>query len=231
MGDLGSGDRAIAFRRSDTLGGVGLNYSLEAILLRSGAEKLLPALRTVLDAQSRERLAGLAWSPEHEEEAETLIGTTELRAGGIRGLRPEEYEQVDQICFGLWVTLEPEMQEHTQTEIEEGPVSLGCMWTSIDAGRRYLRVQMTAATSGISRILIESQAVRDLWAEFAVRAGAIVAYLDVEGEALPIQLYPVTGEVMTPDEDTLRFVNHVDSATDLICEYIVRTNKLEPGGQ
>ena len=156
----------------------------------------------------------------------TIIGTNETDARGIAGLELDEYERDNSYCFSLLIQLEPEMESHLgdhKFSCFDRRDRFGCMWTSFCAGSEYLFVEMTAATTGMSLVLQYSDAIHNCWRNFARQTDAIVAYVDLEGDCA-IQLFPNSGDVILPDDDTLAYKNDYHASVDLKAKYIRNAN-------
>jgi hypothetical protein len=175
---------------------MGLNYSLCAILPRDQSPGLLEQLSKVLDAPSRRRIKNLVWSPA------TKISDTDSR--GIADLPLVENEHENDYGFLLQIKLEQDMKvhliDHRFTCFDRAD-SFGSMWTSAFAGSEYLFVKMTAATSGMSRVLQDSDAIHKTWRQFAKASKAVVAYVDLESES-GIMVFPKSGDCVIPVNET-----------------------------
>lgn len=199
-----------------------LNYSLCAIIHRTDSSNLLSELAKLLDSGSSIRLKHLTWKPATEISRQTFIGTTEIDASGIANLLVEEWEQENYYCFSLQIKLEPEFRD-----VDES-ISFGCMWTSIFAGAKYLLIQMTAASTNMSLTVQKSNAIHNVWQNFAKKIDAIVAYIDIEEDCCGIQLFPNVGEIQLPDWETLAYQEncHCHYSIDLMTKFIIAVNDL-----
>ncbi len=208
---------------------MGLNYSLCAIFAREDASEIFKHLSKHLHNEDQSRMKNVVWSPRTESLRSTLIGTIETDARDIAGLIMGQYEQDNHYCLNLLIKLESEMKAHlgeNQSTYIDQPEGFGCMWTSICAGKKYVLLEMTAATSRMSRILEGSTAIHRLWHEFANQSDAILAYLDKEGE-YAIQLYPeITDDFFLPDYDTLSFTDFNGFSVDLFAKCILNANEI-----
>ena len=206
---------------------MGIDYSLCTIIAREQASSVLRHLSSIITPESYARLEGLKWEPLLETKRKTLGGTTETDAIGIYGLERIELDRENSYCFALQVQLEAEMASHldaTDFDCFDSPGSFGCMWTSFYAGERYLLVEMTAATSRMSRVVRESAEIHELWRGFARSSNSIVAYVDVE-EACGISLYPRTdGDIFLPDVDTLTYIDDYRFSVDPFVELVLAAN-------
>lgn len=204
---------------------MGLDYSLCAIVHRTNSSNLLLELSKILDSKSSLRLQHLTWKPATEISRETFIGTTEIDASGIANLLLEEWEQENYYCFSLKIKLESEFRDID--DVEES-IPFGCMWTSIFAGAEYLLIQMTAATTNMSLTVQKSNAIHNVWQNFAQKINAIVAYLDIEEDCYGIQLFPNVGEIQLPDWETLAYKEnrHCHYSIDLMAKFVIAVNEL-----
>jgi hypothetical protein len=199
---------------------MGIDYSLCAILPRTQSARMLEALRKILSAESRRRIKNLEWMP--------AMQVNETQARGILGLDLNESESENSSCFGLHVKLErelePQLGEH-RFKCFERPDTFGCMWTSIFASPEHVLIQMTAATSGMSRILQESTAIHKLWRGFAKDANAVVAYVDLESET-GIMLHPRSGTCVIPSDEPLSWFEGQDFDLDEMVRVMRQTNAI-----
>jgi hypothetical protein len=202
-----------------------INYSLCLVARRNDCASLLEKLSVCLDAPSRARIASLRWSPEVDTTRRTLIGTTETDSRGIAGLRLAEGESPNAYCFALNIQLEREFEanlEDHRFSCFGQPGSFGCMWTSIYAGLEFLLLEMQAATSGMSQVLMCSEAIHAMWVDLAKEAKALFAYVNIEQNPA-LQLFPNHGDLWLPDCNTLGFEDGGFSV-DRMAEYLLATN-------
>jgi hypothetical protein len=194
---------------------MGLDYSLCAILPRAHAKQLLRQLGKRLDTHSKRRVAQL-----------------EFQNGSsiFAGLVLEENELENNICFSLQVKLEREMSEHlTDHRLtcigREG--SFGCLWTSVFHGSEHILLKMTAATSGMSRVLRDSQAIYKLWFGFCKDTKAIVGYVDLETQT-GLKLFPGQSDFVFPFEGNQQGMMDTEAFDlDAMIESILRANELK----
>jgi hypothetical protein len=166
---------------------MGLDYSLCAILPRARTEQILRHLSKRLDTHTKRRIAQLKFQD----------GTNIFS-----GLMLEESECENNICFSLQVKPGREMSEHLVDHRlncvgREG--SFGCLWTSVFHGSEDVLFKMTAATSGMSRVLRDSQAIHKLWIGFCKDAKAIAGYVDLETQS-GLMLFPNSSDFVFPVE-------------------------------
>ncbi len=188
---------------------MGINYSLCIVAKRDQTTGLLASLAEHLSACSRARLPNGGWKPETEVRRTTRIGTTEVDARGIAGVLPEEREVCNHYCLSFEVHLEREVEAYVpdhRFRCFERPDSFGCMWTSVFAGDEFVLLEMTAATSRMSRVIQHSETIHKMWIDIARRSHSIFAYIDIE-ERDAIQLFPAVGHLWLPDIETLAFEN------------------------
>jgi hypothetical protein len=96
------------------------------------------------------------------------------------------------------------------------------MWTSIFAGKEYVLLEMTAATSGMSRVLQQSKAIHAMWTNLAKETNALFAYIDIE-EQIAIQLFPTYGDLTLPDYETLAFDGDFRFSVDRMVTFLCAT--------
>lgn len=192
---------------------MGLNYSLCCLFERRNSRGILRQLAPLLDSASRHRLANLDWAPMSEVRRRLHIGVDGVDARGVAGLALEESERDNDFCLSLAVALEPELEEELNARItvdqyksrrEEGLLLFGCMWLSVRAGEEYVLLQLTCATSDMSRVLIQSAAIAEMWRAYARSSKALLAYIDLESDE-PKALLPERWQLELPDCETLAF--------------------------
>lgn len=207
---------------------MGLDYSLCALVDRQKSAPWLPRFVELLDDRSRARFKNLVWTPASETQRTTYIGTTETDARGIAGFELDEHDRDNNYCLSFLVQFEPEMRKHLTDwrECFDAPGPFGCMWTSVLAGARYVLIESTAATSGMSRALRDSSVMHGMWRQFAEDIQAVTAYVDIEDES-GMQLYPGTEDLIMPDVNTLAFEDDYHFSIDLMAEYLCRMNRLD----
>lgn len=195
---------------------MGLNYSLCCIFERANSKDILRHLAPRLDSAGRKRLGELDWAPTSEVRRRLHIGVEGVDARGVAGLALEESERDNDFCLSLAVALEPELEAELNARIttdaykfrrEEGLLLFGCMWLSVRAGEEYVLLQLTGATSDMSRVLVQSQAIAELWRAYARSSKALLAYIDRESDE-PKVLLPEHWQLELPDEETLSFENN-----------------------
>jgi len=207
---------------------MGRNYSLSAIFHRAESSDLLKHLSAILDPDAKSRIENLPWSPAVETTRKTMIGTMEVDAQGVAGLEHRHGDFEYSYFFPLWIQLEEEMKlylDSSRLDCFDHPGSLDTLWTSIDAGSKYVIIKMTASRTQLSSVFINSKTIQDLWSGFALESNAIVAYIDLE-ENGAIQLFPNKGNLVLPDDDTLVFVDSYDTCVDHYAQYILNYNRI-----
>ena len=206
---------------------MGIDYSLCLIVARKKSGNLLAHLSELLTNDCQVRLHKLSWSPESELRRNTAIGTSEIDARGISGFERMGSDAPNSYCLSLHVQLEPAMKEllgDNGFNCFDQPGAFGCMWTSVYAGDEYILLEMTAATSRMSRVLQKSNVVQSAWKKLAEATDAIFAYVDLEDETA-LQLFPIYGDLFLPDCDTLSFVRDYRYSIDRMANYIVNSNR------
>jgi hypothetical protein len=202
---------------------MGVRYSLNLLTRRNECDSLLAEFSSLLDDEGQARLRQLTWSPESEVRRRTLIGTDDIDARGIAGLPLAKHEFSNSHCFSLLVQLELGLAslvgDHGLKCFGQAG-SFGCLWTSIFAGEEFLLLQVTAATSGMSRVLERSEVIQDTWAELARKVRATFAYVDVE-DRTAMKLYPRFGDLYLPDTETLAFVGDERFSIDRLALYLI----------
>ncbi len=199
---------------------MGIDYSLCAILPRNQSSRFLEQLSKLLAAPSRRRIKNLVWSE--------AIQISHADSRGIAGLLLEENESANNYAFSLYIKLERDMEAYSDGHsfkcfTREG--SFGSMWTSVFASPAFLLVKMTAATSGMSRVLQHSEAIHKLWQQFAKAAKAVVAYVDLESES-GVMVFPNAGDCVLPVNDTFVCFECDEFSLDEMVKFIQQENNL-----
>ena len=203
---------------------MGLNYSLSGIFERENSQAILRELVPLLAPVSQARVADLDWAPGTEQWREMSIGVQTMDARGVAGLTVESVERENDFCFSLALDLEPETEAmFAQYEFpclpESGLFSLGCFWLSVRAGQKYVLLELTAASSALSRLL-RSASVAAVWRAYAERSGALLAYIDTESRGEEICVFPDNTERDFPDFETLLFKDDHFDSVDHCVNYI-----------
>ncbi len=199
-----------------------LNYSLCLITRREDGARAMKALRPLLDEESQSRIGDEPWRPESERRCPTQIGTDDIDARGIAGVVLREWESIDSYCFSFRIQLEPVLYELVADhgfDCFVAPGNFGTFWTSVYAGEKYWYLEMSAGTSGMSRMLEQSGRIQSMWEKLARDSNAIAAYVDLEDKT-SIRLYPTLGDFCLPDVDTLTFVDDYRFSVDRVAEFI-----------
>lgn len=208
---------------------MGLNYSLCCIFERANSRDILRHLAPRLDSAGRNRLGALDWAPTSEVRRRLYIGVDGVDARGVAGLAWEDSERDNHFCFSLAIALEPELEAELNAGItvdayksrrEEGLLFFGCMWLSVRAGEEYVLLQLTGATSDMSRVLEQSESIAEMWRDYARASKALLAYIDRESDE-PKALLPERWRLELPDEETLSFENSTDFSVDHFVSYIL----------
>lgn len=195
---------------------MGLNYSFTLLCERSRIDAVLAALAEHLVPEDRTRLlSALPWRPASETERRAQSGEMAVDARGIQGMPRTSSELVEHShCFSLALSVAPEHRVEWPCRLEDGRTSIGCMWTSIRAGRRFASIEMSAATSDMSRLLEAGSDARSVFLQIASKGGTRALLFDREKELVE-QLHPSPPStsrgagrwVERPDEERHCFVD------------------------
>jgi len=167
---------------------VGLDYSFEFLAPRSGASALLEALAgRVGEGYARVLRAALPWSPEQSGSGDA----------GIRGLRAV-FDIQNYYDLVVMVGIDAEVRRYfsdSNRKIEDhtvnGKAGIGLVYMKMYAGQEYVRLVLTAATSGMSMLLACSGEVRKVMLGLARAGQARALFLDDEQDATWDLLYPL----------------------------------------
>ncbi|MFY0537412.1 ATP-dependent nuclease [Nannocystis pusilla] len=167
--------------------GMGLSYSFEFIAPRNGADALLTALADRVDEGYARRLrACLPWSP----------NTAHRANAGIRGL-PPVFDIVNHHDLVVMVPVDPEVRryfdgysEPIARHVRDGKAGVGLVYMKLSAGARYIALNLSAASSGMSRLFAGPGSFRKVMASLAAASQARAAFLDVEDDEQWELLHP-----------------------------------------
>jgi hypothetical protein len=174
---------------------VGLDYGYEIVIGVERAGELIEALAGHLAADDRLRL---------------LAAYREYGADLMRGLDPEG-TSFRSVCFSFRFSLDEAFREYGSHGIadEAGPAALvGCVWSSVVYGDRYVLFRGTAATTQMSILFRDSASVRSTFVRIGATASASAVLFDDE-QGLPIEIWPRAGRV-APAETPAAFDDDED---------------------
>ncbi|MDC0670194.1 hypothetical protein [Nannocystis radixulma] len=156
---------------------MGLDYGFEFIAPRSGTDALLTALADrVEDGYARRLRACLPWSP----------NTPHWANAGVRGL-PPAFDIVNHYDLVVLVPVDAEVRryfdgysEPLARHLQNGKAGVGLVYMKLHAGRRYVALTLTAASSGMSLLFAASGSTRKVMTSLAAAGQARAAFLDDE---------------------------------------------------
>lgn len=76
--------------------------------------------------------------------------------------------------------------------------TVGCFYTRLWIGARFVVLEATAATTGMSRLLLDSSSVRQAFVRIAVACGAVAVVVDVEEGTGVAGVWPVETWIAAP---------------------------------
>ncbi|WP_434421434.1 hypothetical protein [Nannocystis pusilla] len=166
---------------------MGLSYSFEFIAPRSGADALLTALADrVDDGYARRLRACLPWSP----------NTPQRANAGIRGL-PPVFDIINHHDLVVMVPVDPEVRryfdgysEPIARHVRDGKAGVGLVYMKLSAGARYIALNLSAASSGMSRLFAGPGGFRKVMVSLAAAGQARAAFLDDEDDEQWELLFP-----------------------------------------
>lgn len=167
---------------------MGLDYSFEFLAPRSGASVLLSALAVqVAEGYGQALRAALPWAPQ-------VPGSGDA---GIRGLRAV-FDIQNYYDLVVMVGIDKEVRRYfddSSRRISDhtvgDKVGVGLVYMKMYAGQEYVRLVLTAATSGMSMMLACSEEVRKVMLGLARAGKARALFLDDEQDATWDLLYPL----------------------------------------
>jgi hypothetical protein len=192
---------------------MGLDYSFNLITERQAVDALLREVAASVVATDRDRLH--ACMPSTPETA-------------LRDLRRDEFERGSDICLSFLVEPSPEVLKYDATlgaEPVNGSVPIGCVWTSLLIGKRFAYLRAVAATSDMSRLFAESNAVQGVISRMASNAGCYAAYLDDETERYHF-IWPTRRTFEWADDIDY----HLEDSVDTFCNAVLSAAGLPDGG-
>lgn len=141
----------------------------------------------------------------------------------MRGLNPDE-TSFREVCFSFQFPLDEALREYGGHRIADGAgqyALVGCIWSSVVYGDRYVLFRGTAATTDMSNLFRNSASVRSTFAGIGATASASVVLFDDE-QGLPVEIWPRAGRVAlaaTPesyydDEDGLKVDRYCAAVLD-----------------
>ena len=160
---------------------MGLDYGYEIVIGAERSGELIEALASHLAADDRLRL---------------LAAHREYGADLMRGLNPDE-TSFREVCFSFQFPLDETLREYGNLRIADGAgqyALVGCVWSSVVYGERYVLFRGTAATTEMSILFRDSASVRSTFAGIGATASAFAVLFDDEQE-LPIEIWPRAGRV------------------------------------
>ncbi|MCY0988524.1 hypothetical protein OV203_15435 [Nannocystis sp. ILAH1] len=166
---------------------MGLSYSFEFIAPRSSCDTLLTALADrVDDGYARRLRACLPWSP----------NTPQRANAGVRGL-PPVFDIVNHYDLVVMVPVDAEVRryfdgysEPIARHVRDGKAGVGLVYMKLSAGARYIALDLSAASSGMSRLFAGPGGFRKVMTSLAAAGQARAAFLDYEDDEQWELLYP-----------------------------------------
>lgn len=159
---------------------MGLDYSYEFIAPRPAVDELLGGLAEELISEQRTVLrAALPWRPSQD-----IAGGRPEQGRGVAGLETTTIGRIKEYCLSLAVLADTAHMRAMRISspglrLPDGRLRYGCVWTQVEINQEWVGLQLTAATSGMSRDLVESTSLRQLGQRVA-RAGGAFFFLDDE---------------------------------------------------
>ena len=167
---------------------MGLDYSFILVTDLERADMLIRELANHLDAEGRQRLSSC------------LPYDAQV---GFRSVRRGEFEQslfdkhgIQDLCFSFLFPTDVDLLKYAadqSREVQDGKLSVGCVWCSIRSEQRFLAFSATAATTAMSLLFERSAAVKATFADIGRRAGASLVMLDDERPPSIIGIWPSIG--------------------------------------
>jgi len=175
----------------------------------------------------------LARFDKYEPESEGLITDSWEQISIIKmGIKPFDdnrghYMSKNAYCF----TLLPEIDESIESyysnrtpELENGKLPIGCAWTSLYVGEENVLLEITAATSDMSRLFEKSNSLHKLCSDIAEEVGNTSVFLDKEDDLYWWQIFPEKKKFIKPDKDL--FSNYKETSIINVDAYVMEAERL-----
>lgn len=149
---------------------MGLNYAYEIIAPRALASRLFEALAPHLVPEDAARVLESVRRAEAPEQLTALARCKDDLPG-------------EEICLCFLFPEEPGMAKcgvDAHSDPVTGRVAIGCVWTSLQCGERFVLLRGCAATSDMSRLFESSASIRAVFSQIGSEAGALAVTFDEE---------------------------------------------------
>ena len=197
---------------------MGHDYSFEMVLHKRDLNAALEALCSHLCEIDRLRLREcLPWAPEVETDRAGDAKNPIRECSGIRGFRSMKGEYENDYCLSMLferdeVLREYEADYHFRGEGDK--VTVGCIWTSLYAGRRLAVMTFTAATTNMSLLFQRSPKIRETWTDLARATRSLALFFDKEEGDEWYLIYPRVEKVGRPYDEPYSIDNTLDVNVD-----------------
>lgn len=145
----------------------------------------------------------MPWHPEVDRVARRRNGDPTRLRSGIRGFG-RDGEGAYGYCLSFLFPRDDALLEYYDRRLEspppgKGKVPVGCVWSTLEAGRELAVLRCTAATTSMS-LLFDSTSARALWADIGWASDAAAVFLDTEREQWEL-VFPRERILERPDDE------------------------------
>ena len=201
----------------EVVGAMGLDYGFEIIAPSDSAPRFVEALAAHLIPDDAARLLAAV-----REDPRRVVGLARRDGEFDFALCLSFLFEPDECISEYYAT-------HHSADPARGRLAIGCVWSGLHVGDRFLLFRATAATSAMSLMFQHSPNAREVFLGIAREAGALlVAFDDEEDELLVI--WPRQGRLGAHIlEDFLD--DELQSRADPYCEAVLSAAESGPVGQ
>lgn len=198
---------------------MGLDYSYELIAERHLANCLVRAVSEHLAPDDKARLLGAL-----------DLGVDDL----MEQIQRSDLERGSQnICLSFLFAADEHLAEYEKDwplAPVDGRVQVGCVWTSIECGSRFVLLRATAATSGMSRLFERSASVQETFSDIGRSGGALLVAFDDEREDF-VSVWPLRGRFATSKEPDCYYDEDLNLTVDEYCGDLIASARRALDGQ
>ena len=210
---------------------MGLNYSFEFISKTENRLKLLEAFSKRLSKDCRDKFGSFdKYEPEYEDLItdsweEIYIIKMGIKLFGNKG----DYINNNSYCFSILPEIDESVESYFSNsgytpDRENGRLLIGCAWTSLYVGEENVLLEVTAATSNMSRLFEKSKSIHKLCSDIAEEAENTSVFLDKENQLYWWQIFPESKKFIKPDQNL--FSNYQKTLIINVDAYIMEAERL-----
>jgi hypothetical protein len=203
---------------------MGLDYAYEMIAERQSADRLVRAVCEHLAPDDRTRLLGVLG-----------LGVADV----MEHVPRDDFERRlferggRDICLSFLFAADEHLTEYAKDSPlapVDGRIQIGCVWTSVQCGSRFVLVRATAATTGMSWLFERSASVRKTFCEAGQSGGALLVTFDNERADFD-SVWPLRGRFAAAGERDSFEDEELKLNVDAYCADLVASARRSLGGQ